>query len=402
MRPDTAYAGAKFALFLALVANVTGQSFLFVVLPALGRQMGFSDVATGAILSISALLLIAVAPVWGYVSERVGRRPVVLTALAGAGLGLVAYGVVISARMDGALGAAAALGLFFAARAAQALFVSGLLPSAQAYMADITTPRQRVGGMGLIGAAYGLGAIGGAALAWRGSRDPALAFFLAASLVAAGFMLVLLLAREPCRHDGVSDAGGLPLARIGPFVAITLIAFAAYAIVQQVMALRLQDALGFSPEDSIARAGVGLLVTALAMVIVQGVVVRAISWRPERLLGAGAVIGACSMLLCGLARSYAEILVVLVAFGMALGLLLPGNLACLSLRAGRLAQGKAAGINMMGQGLGLAAGPLTGAALHQLSPFAPFAAATLLLALAGALAAWAWRADGSATAGEAT
>lgn len=225
---------------------------------------------------------------------------------------------------------------------------------------------------------------------------------LAMAFVAVGFVLILLLTREPRRHDGATDAGRLPPARIWPFVVITLIAFSAYAIVQQVMAPRLQDTLGFAPEDSIARAGVGLLVTALAMVVVQGVVVRAISWRPERLLAAGAVIGAASTLLCGLARSDEETLVVLVAFGIALGLLLPGNLTCLSLRAGPRAKGKAAGINMMGQWLGLAAGPLAGATLHQLSPFAPFAAATVLLAVAASLAAWAARERERVAAPEAT
>lgn len=402
MQERSAGPGAKLALFLALVANVTGQAFLFVVLPALGRQMGFSDIATGAILSVSALLLIAAAPAWGYVSERLGRRPVMLAALAGSGLGAVAYSVLTFGRMDGAIGALSALVLFFAARVVQALFVGGLLPSAQAYIADITAPAQRVGGMGLIGAAYGLGAIGGAAMAWHsGGSDPAMAFLLNALFVAIGFALVLLLAREPRRHERMTVAAPLPLGRIWPFVAITLIAFSAYSIVQQVMALRLQDAFGFSSEDSIAKAGGGLLVTALAMVIVQGVVLRLLAWRPERLLVTGAIVGAGAMLLCGLARSYEEILVVLVAFGGALGLLLPGNLAALSLRAGRYAQGKAAGVNMMGQGLGLAIGPLAGASFHQISPLAPFVAATILLALAAVLAIRVWRSEAIALAPEA-
>ncbi len=393
MPVGAAHAGAKLALFLALVANVTGQAYLFVVLPALGRRMDFPDVATGAVLSISALLLIAAAPAWGYVSERIGRRPVILAALAGAGLGLIAFGLVTAARLGGALGAMPALGLVFAARAFQVLFVGGLLPSVQAYMADITTPQQRVGGMGLIGAAYGLGAIGGAGLAWRtGGSDPALPFFLAAAFVAVAIALVCVLAHEPERHAAaMGDTRDRPLARIWPFVVITLTAFSAYAIVQQVMTLRLQDSFGFSVEESITRAGMGLLVTALAMVIVQGAVVRLLGWQPERLLLAGAAVGAAAVLVCGLVRSYGETLAVLAVFGAALGLMLPGNLACLSLRAGPGAQGKAAGINMMGQGLGLAAGPLAGAALHQVSPLAPFAAAAVLLVAATALAAGAGR-----------
>lgn len=383
---------ARFALFVALTVNVVGQSFLFVVLPALGRQMGFTDIATGAILSVSALLLILAAPAWGHLSERIGRRPVIVTALAGSGLAPLAYALVTSLRLGQALGAGAAFVLLFAARAFQALFVGGLLPSVQAYMADVTTSEQRAGGMGLIGAAYGLGAIGGAALAWRvGEAGPASAFLFTTVLVAGGLVLVLLFASEPRRRGPHHGAGIAPRGRVWPFVGITAMAFLSYGMVQQVISLRLQDTMGFSPEVSISKAGIGLLVTASALVIVQGVVVRLIAWPPERLLLAGALLGAGSMVLCGLARSYAETLAILVLFGIALGLLLPGNLASLSLRAGSDAQGKAAGFNMMGQGFGLAAGPLTGAALHHVSPVLPFAAAAILLTAAAVLALCAQR-----------
>lgn len=388
--PEQPWGRAKLSLFIALVANVTGQSFLLLALPPLGRQMGFSDLETAAILSASALLLILAAPVWGAVSERLGRRPVILLALAGSGLGALAFGLITGARLSGGLGLALAFGLFAAARALQALFVGGLLPSAQAYMADITTHEQRVGGMGLIAAAYGLGAIGGALLAWlMGGRDPAGAFLVAGAAVAGGLALVFALVREPVRHRPLAVDGHPVIGRLWPFALVTLIVFVAFGMVQQVMALRLQDAMGFSPEESVSMAGKGLLLTALTVVAMQRVVARVGARRPERLLLAGALVAAASMLLCGLAGSYEEILAILLLFGMGLGLLFPGNLASLSLRAGPHAQGKAAGLNMMGQGVGLVIGPLSGALLHRISPSVPFfAAAALLLVAAGvALAA---------------
>nr|MBL8457156.1 MFS transporter [Zoogloeaceae bacterium] len=68
---------AQAGLFLALLCNAAGQSFLNVVLPPLGRRLGFSDLQTGLILSVSALLLMLTAAAWGYASERIGRRPVI-------------------------------------------------------------------------------------------------------------------------------------------------------------------------------------------------------------------------------------------------------------------------------------------------------------------------------------
>ncbi len=395
---------AQIALFLGLMANAAGQSFLLVVLPPLGRRLGFSDIQAGAILSVSALLLMVLAPVWGYLSERIGRRPVLLIALMGAALAPAAFSVIVGRRIDGTMSSVLALCLFFAARSVQTIVSAGLLPAAQAYMADITAPGQRASGMGLLGAAYGLGAIIGAALAWRiGGSNAVLAFLLISALVGVAFASVLLFTQEPRRSGRPVTSMGdrLPFSRIWPFLAITLVSISAYSIVQQVMALRLQDALGFSSEESIARAGAALLATALAMIAVQGGVLHLFLCKPEQLLGAGAVLAALSMLLCSFARSYVGIVGALILFGFALGLMLPGNLASLSLRTGTGAQGKVAGVNVVGQGLGLAIGPLAGASLHQVSPQAPFLAATFLLVLASGLAILAWRSRGYAAAEEA-
>ena len=124
---------------------------------------------------------------------------------------------------------------------------------------------------------------------------------------------------------------------------------------------------------------------------------RFLTWKPQRLLCTGALLAAFAMLLGSFARSYTEIFGALVLFGAALGLMLPGNLASLSLRVGRDAQGKAAGINAIGQGLGMAIGPLAGASLHQVAPEAPFAVATILLVFAFCLAVVASRSRERAT-----
>lgn len=385
---------AQVALFLALMANAAGQSFLVVVLPPLGRRLGFTDIQTGTILSASALLLMIAAPTWGYLTERVGRRPVLMTALAGAMLAPLAFGFIVGRRLDGSMSSALALGLFFAARSAQTLLSAGLLPASQAYVADITAPEARAGGMGILGAAYGLGAIIGSALAWRiGGRDAALAFLLVSGLAGLALASVILLAPEPRRGnpEAASLAADLNLSRIWPFFAITLVSISAYNIVQQVVALRLQDAFGFTSDDSIAKAGLALMATALAMIVVQGAVLRVLALRPVTLLGAGALLAAMALLFAAFARDYAELFGALVLLGVALGLMLPGNLASLSLRTGPSAQGKAAGLNVIGQGLGLAIGPLTGAALHQVSPQLPFLAAAILLMIAFALAVGASR-----------
>ncbi|WP_439626165.1 MFS transporter [Shinella sp.] len=155
--------------------------------------------------------------------------------------------------------------------------------------------------------------------------------------------------------------------------------------------MRLQDVLGFSSGEAISKAAAALLIAALAMTAVQASMLRHSARTPEMLLGIGTFLAALSMLLCAYARTYPEISGVFALFGISLGLILPANLASLSLRVGSRAQGKAAGINVVGQGLGLAAGPLTGAGLYQISQQLPFLVAASLLALACVLALFAWR-----------
>ncbi len=107
---------ARIALFLALVASITGQSFLLIILPPLGRRLGLTDLQTGAILSASALMLILCAPIWGYLSERIGRKPVFLVAIGAAASAWLFYSVVLNWRSEGLIGAGLFLWLFFSVR----------------------------------------------------------------------------------------------------------------------------------------------------------------------------------------------------------------------------------------------------------------------------------------------
>lgn len=384
--PDAATMTARAGIFFALLVQAVGQSFLHVTFPPLGRQLGFSDLQTAGVLSLSALLVMVAAPGWGHACERIGRRPVLLIALASiTGISLLLAAIVAS-RLSGALGFMTTLVLLFSARALQVTLASGLLPAAQAHVADTTAAHERVNGMGFIGAAYGLGAIGGACLAWLvGAHSVVEAFVLLAVFGAAALVLVARGVRDVhhpnSRGSGFAGASALPLIRVWPFILVTLLSITTYSMVQQVAALRLQDVFGLTTGEAIARAGAALMITALTMCLVQLLGVRHLRWRPELILLAGAVLAALALLLCGTSGSYVGIAMALAMFGAGLGLMLPGNLASLSLRAGAGAQGKVAGINLVGQGLGLAIGPLVGAGLHAVSPSMPFLAGAALLAL---------------------
>ncbi|CAO3432412.1 MFS transporter [Azospirillum argentinense] len=382
------------ALLGGLLANGAGHSFLLIVLPPLGRGLGFGDVRTGLLLSLSALLLVVAGPAWGHVCDRWGRRRVLVAGLGAAALFPAAMAAILAGHADGALSGEAVFALLLAARLVQSALSAGIMPAAQAVLADLTSADRRAGGMGMMGAAFGMGAILGGAFAWRvGGTDPIAALLIIAALIAAGTLAVWLRVGEPdrgaARPDGpaADPAGGWPrLADIRPFLVITLCGLTAYSLLLQVTALRLQDSFGLPPVDSVQRGGAILALTMAVMVATQGLAVRWLDWSPIRLLRAGAGIAALAMGAAALAPSPALLMAAMAGLGGGLGLLLPGNLAMLSLRTATDAQARTAGLNGIGQGLGMAAGPLLGAALHQLSPVAPYWAAAAILCAVCALA----------------
>ncbi|NUB25504.1 MFS transporter [Azospirillum brasilense] len=382
------------ALLGGLLANGAGHSFLLIVLPPLGRGLGFGDMWTGLLLSLSALLLVVAGPAWGHVCDRWGRRRVLVAGLGAAALFPMAMASILAGHADGALSGEAAFALLLAARLVQSALSAGIMPAAQAVLADLTSADRRAGGMGMMGAAFGMGAILGGGFAWRmGGSDPVTALLIIAALIAAGTLAVWLrveeLERGAARADGLAAAptGAWPrLADIRPFLAITLCGLTAYSLLQQVTALRLQDSFGLPPVDSVQRGGAILALTMAVMVATQGLAVRWLDWSPIRLLRTGAAIAALAMATAALAPSLALLMAAMAGLGGGLGLLLPGNLAMLSLRTATDAQARTAGLNGIGQGLGMAAGPLLGAALHQLSPAAPYWAAAAILCAVCALA----------------
>ena len=331
---------------------------------------------------------IAAAPAWGSLSERIGRRPVLLIGLAAASIAPVVLAVVVGLRIEGQIAVLTALGAVFVVRLIQAPLGAGLMPAAQAFLADSTSPERRASGMALLGASFGIGTIVGSAIAWRlGGHDAVSAFGVVAAVLASGLLVVWWLVPEPVRQSCAdTPRSRLPLSTVWPSLTITFLAISCYGVLQQVFALRLQDALGFDVERSISGAGAAIMATALVMVLVQAVVVRGFGWPARRLLIVGAVGTCAAMVALAFARDYATMVGAMIAIGGSLGLMLPGNLAVLSLSTGPDAQGRIAGINAIGQGLGMAAGPLIGASLHQISPTTPIFAASAAMAVVCGLA----------------
>ncbi|OYE02770.1 MFS transporter [Nostoc sp. 'Peltigera membranacea cyanobiont' 232] len=170
-----------FVLFLTVFIDLLGFGIILPILPLYAEQFGAKPSEATLLVAIYSLMQFLFAPLWGRFSDRYGRRPILLLTLFGS---VIAYA---------GLGFANSLWMLFLARSLAGI-MAGNISTAQAYIADITTPVNRARGMGIIGAAFGLGFILGPAIGGLliGS-DPNNANFHLPSLFAGGFSLLALL-----------------------------------------------------------------------------------------------------------------------------------------------------------------------------------------------------------------
>lgn len=159
-------------IFSTVLIHLIGFGIVIPVLPLYAERFGASPLVIGCLVGIYSAMQCVCAPLLGKLSDRVGRRPVLLVSLLGTAAGFLVMGV------------AQSLPLLFVGRIIDGA-TGGSISTAQAYIADVTTPQERSRGMGLIGAAFGLGFIFGPALGGIVSRVSLAAPFLLAALLSA-------------------------------------------------------------------------------------------------------------------------------------------------------------------------------------------------------------------------
>ena len=189
-------------IFFIVVVDLIGFGIIIPLLPFYAEHFNADPTTVGMIMATYSLTQFIAAPFWGRLSDRIGRRPVLLFSLAGSA---IAYSW---------LGFADQLWVLFSARALGG-FMAGNISAAFAYVADITTPENRARGMGMIGAAFGLGFVIGPAIGGiLGGSDPINADYKSPSLAAAGLSTVALIFGILFLKESLSqDIRNRPIAR---------------------------------------------------------------------------------------------------------------------------------------------------------------------------------------------
>ncbi len=274
--PDAAAASRTVLLvvFATILIDFIGFSVLIPVLPLFAERLGASPFQVALILTVYALAQLLFLPAWGWVSDRVGRRPVILISL---------FGTVCSFVL---LAFADSIGMIYAARVLAGFFAASI-GTAQAVVTDVTSPSERARGMGIIGAAFGAGMIVGPMLGGLSAELHEKAPFYAVALLATLNFVVawfrLPESRPPqrrspdwseLRHSLVPTPVRLVMAvhdrRIGLFLYLFFQVFTAFAVLEALITLYMGDQYGATPLD------VGLLFAWIGVVLVltQGVLLR--------------------------------------------------------------------------------------------------------------------------------
>ncbi|MEM7792775.1 MAG: MFS transporter, partial [Verrucomicrobiota bacterium] len=178
--------------------------------------------------------------------------------------------------------------------------------------------------------------------------------------------------------EQTADLKGIEWRSVWHCLLVTTCGVVVYGILQQTTGLRIQDDFGKEPLAAASRAGAIMTLMALSMVIAQGIVLRFLALRPNYTVCIGALVGAGALFLLVGDLTIIQFGICMAGVGFAMGLMLPANLAEMSLRTGNDSQGRIAGINGIGQGLGMVLGPTVGAALYQVSNQAPYLLSSVL------------------------
>ena len=233
-------------IFLTVFIDLIGFGIVVPLVPVFSRHYGASGFVIGAIIASFSAMQFVFAPVWGKLSDRHGRRPILLFSTAGAALSYVVFAI-----GSGIENHTTALWVLLLARSFAGL-CGGNITVAQAYIADITPPQDRSKKMGLIGMAFGLGfifgpAISGIALKYFGVTAPG---WTAAALCTLNFFLAFFILAESLQPSSghASDrprlnqwAHTLTQPKIGLLVLIFFLATFAFSCFESTLALLVSD-----------------------------------------------------------------------------------------------------------------------------------------------------------------
>lgn len=377
-------------IFTTVFLDLIGFGIIIPLVGIYGRHFGASTAELALLGSIYSLMQFFFSPVWGRLSDRIGRRPILLMSLLGSTLSYFLFAF------------SNHLWLLIFSRGLAGIFAANI-STAQAYIADVTSSKDRAKGMGLIGAAFGIGftlgpPIGGISAAKWGLASP--------GIIAGTFCLLNFILAYFRLHESLPESVRLKnqnkpqvkssrlaqlqnLKRISRDPALflpifsTFLATFAFSNFEQVFSLFVQTKFDFPIEMAGYKTGLILMWAGLLGAIVQGGLIRKLvpKYGEVKLATAGFFIQGASILMFAHSPSYEAFFWTAIPLAFGSGLINPTLASLVSRRAGADEQGAVIGVKEGMSSLARILGPACGLSVFGINPRFPYyiGAATVIL-----------------------
>ena len=375
-------------IFLTVFIDLIGFGICLPLLPKYAERYGAQGWQIGAAMGVYSLMQLVFAPWWGQLSDRIGRRPVLLVSNFGS---IIAYGLFgLSASYIGDTGFWILVGSrIFAGICGANLSV------ASAYIADVTTPEKRSKGMGLIGMGFGLGFILGPVIGSQAFKHFGLAGpgAVAAGICALNFLLGCFILPETRKKDAAPAIRRprfaqirhvLGMKEVGFLIGIYFLGTFAFTAFESTLPLLLDTKLHYDEEH----VGYVFAFCGIMAAMVQGGGIGRLvkSFGERRLIGASLLVVAVSLVLMPLANSLTTMLAALAVFAIGSGINRAPTMGLISQLSPADEQGTTLGIAQSAGTLARVLGPTVATTLYDLWLPAPYLACASIALLAGLLA----------------
>lgn len=361
-------------IFVTVFIDLLGFGIVLPLLPRYADAFGAEGHELGLLMASFSAMQLVFAPIWGGISDRIGRRPVLLIGLAGSTVSYAFFGYATTLGATGTMLGLGVLPWLFITRIGAGI-AGATIPTAQAYIADCTSRENRTKGMALIGAAFGIGftfgpLIGAAFVSDEVNGPPsAMAGYVAAILSGCAFLWAVAKLPESLKQGESERAGKFHLRHIGvafnnatiAMLMLTIfVTTCAFAQFETTLSLLTKNLGASQRYNFLIFAYVGFVLT-----LSQGFIVRRLSTRmaPQTLALGGTAIMIAGLLLIGVAGangSVTQLFVVLPIVVVGFSAVTPSLQALLSLRTATDQQGEVLGLGQSMSALARIAGPVIG------------------------------------------
>ena len=363
-------------LSFALIVVMLGFGIVIPIFPFFIEDLGAGGSELGLLIAVSALLEFMFGPVWGGVSDRIGRKPVLSIGMVGYALSTFLFGI------------STELWMLFAARAISGILSSATLTAAMAYVSDTTSKEDRGGGMGKLGAAMALGVILGPGLGgWLAKDSLSLPFFIASGMAIVSFLLILIFLPESLSSENREDTGKEKViqvkdlwqavfSEIGVLLLMVMLFSFALTNFEAVFGLYALEKFNYGPEQ------VGVILMVIAVISTVGKATLAgpatKQWGETRVIKASLIAGSVGFLVLLAVNTYITILLATGFFILSKTLLRPASFALISKQVTG-GQGAAMGLSNSFMSLGRIIGPIWAGFIFDVNINYPYLSGSLFM-----------------------